>query len=249
MRSPSSGGEESLPVAKALGCNDDSRDVDQKIDERQNCDRGVISCARMAAPGCVTCSFQTECMALVDLVIAQRPDIPVLFLETGYHFPETYAYRDQMTERLHLNLVNLASKITVAEQESQFGILNQTAPDRCCGMRKVEPLFRGLDDYGVWFTALRREQSPTRANLQSVDHFKLPTGQTIAESEPAGRLDQCGCLGLFETARHSRASALRSGLHQHWMRALHHTPVDPDNPRSGRWSGHKLECGIHIQSE
>ena len=99
--------------------------------------------AENAVPACVTCSFQTECMALVDLVIAQRPDIPVLFLETGYHFPETYAYRDQMTERLHLNLVNLASRQSVAAQESQFGILYQSAPDRCCGMRKVEPLFRG----------------------------------------------------------------------------------------------------------
>src|ERR1700745_2219759 len=95
---------------------------------------------------CVTCSFQAECMVIVDLLVAQQPDIPVLFLETGYHFPETYAYRDQMTERLRLNLINLSSKLSVPEQESQFGILYQSAPDRCCGMRKVEPLFRGLED-------------------------------------------------------------------------------------------------------
>jgi phosphoadenosine phosphosulfate reductase len=57
---------------------------------------------------CVTCSFQAECMVVVDLLVAQRPDIPVLFLETGYHFRETYAYRDQMTERLRLNLINLS---------------------------------------------------------------------------------------------------------------------------------------------
>src|SRR6266849_7996559 len=138
--------------------------LDTKIQDATALIRETIS-----EDACVTCSFQAECMVVVDLVIAHQPDIPVLFLETGYHFPETYAYRDQMTERLHLNLINLASKQTVAEQESQFGILNQTAPDRCCGMRKVEPLFRGLDDYGVWFTALRREQSPTRAN-RSEEH-------------------------------------------------------------------------------
>src|ERR1700683_1524033 len=112
--------------------------LDQKIDNATALIRGVFD--DHAGPAAVTCSFQTECMALVDLVIAHRPDIPVLFLETGYHFPETYAYRDRMTEQLRLNLVNLASRQTVAAQESQFGILYQSAPDRCCGMRKVEPL-------------------------------------------------------------------------------------------------------------
>src|ERR1700682_2315737 len=142
--------------------------LDQKIDQATRLIAGVF--AENIVPACVTCSFQTECMALVDLVIAQRPGTPVLFLETGYHFPETYAYRDQMAERMHLNLINLASKMSVAEQESQFGILNQTAPDRCCGMRKVEPLFRGLADYGVWFTEMRSEPSTTRATPPPVAH-------------------------------------------------------------------------------
>src|SRR5579863_4133425 len=156
--------------------------LDDRIEEASALIRNVLT--ENPARACVTCSFQAECMVVVDLLIAQQPDIPVLFLETGYHFPETYAYRDQMTERLRLNLVNLSSKLTVAEQESQFGILYQSAPDRCCGMRKVEPLFRGLEDYGVWFTALRREQSPTRANLQPVDHFKLPTGKQLLKVSP-----------------------------------------------------------------
>src|SRR5215471_14033988 len=109
--------------------------LDTKIDEATSLIRDVLS--QNTARACATCSFQAECMVLVDLVVAQQPDIPVLFLETGYHFPETYAYRDQMTERLRLNLVNLSSKLPVTEQESQFGILYQSAPDRCCGMRKV----------------------------------------------------------------------------------------------------------------
>ena len=128
-------------------------------------------------PCCVTSSFQAECMVLVHLLIQQKPDIPVLFLDTGYHFAETYRYRDEMAHFYKLNLVNLMPKITVAQQESQFGILNQTDPTRCCGLRKVEPLFSGLEPYSVWFTALRREQSPTRANLKEVDDFKLPTGK------------------------------------------------------------------------
>jgi phosphoadenosine phosphosulfate reductase len=197
---------------------------------------------------CVTCSFQAECMAIVDLVIAQRPGIPVLFLETGYHFPETYEYRDQMAARLHLNLVNLASRQSVEAQESQFGILYETAPDRCCGMRKVEPLFRGLEDYGVWFTGLRREQSPTRANLQLVDQFRLPTGKQLLKISPLaawtnadvwGYLKQRGIpvLPLYDRGYTSIGCAPCTA------------PADPENPRSGRWGGRKLECGIHIASE
>src|SRR5277367_4234716 len=86
----------------------------------------------LAAGGakCVTSSFQTDCVALVHLISRQQPNIPVLFLDTGYHFAETYAYRDQITDRFHLNLVNLAARQSVAEQENQFGILNRTAPDQ-----------------------------------------------------------------------------------------------------------------------
>ena len=86
---------------------------------------------------CVTSSFQAECVALVDMVVEQRPDIPVLFLDTGYHFQETYTYRDSIAAQLKLNLINLQPRLTVAEQEQQFGILYESAPDRCCGIRKV----------------------------------------------------------------------------------------------------------------
>jgi phosphoadenosine phosphosulfate reductase len=221
--------------------------LDQKIADATRVIAGVLT--ENGVPACVTCSFQTECMALVDLVIAQRPDIPVLFLETGYHFPETYAYRDQMTERMHLNLVNMASKQTVAEQESQFGILNQTAPDRCCGMRKVEPLFRGLDDYGVWFTALRREQSPTRANLQAVDHFKLPTGKQLLKVSPLADWTNADVWAYLKKRGIPVLPLYDKGYTSIGCAPCTSLPADPDNPRSGRWAGKKLECGIHIASE
>jgi phosphoadenosine phosphosulfate reductase len=221
--------------------------LDQKIGDATSVIAGVL--AENGVPACVTCSFQTECMALVDLVIAQRPDIPVLFLETGYHFPETYAYRDQMTQRLHLNLVNMASRQSVAEQESQFGILNQIAPDRCCGMRKVEPLFRGLDDYGVWFTALRREQSPTRANLQAVDHFKLPTGKQLLKVSPLADWTNADVWAYLKKRGIPVLPLYEQGYTSIGCAPCTSLPADPDNPRSGRWAGKKLECGIHIASE
>ncbi len=221
--------------------------LDRKIEEANSLIRGVFN--DTAQPACITCSFQAECMALVDLVIAQRPDIPVLFLETGYHFPETYAYRDQMTERLGLNLVNLASKMTVEAQESQFGILNRTAPDRCCGMRKVEPLFRGLEEYGVWFTALRREQSPTRANLQPLEDFRLPAGKQLLKVSPLAEWTNADVWAYLK-----RRGIPVLPLYEHGYTSIGCAPCttppdDPENLRSGRWGGHKLECGIHISSE
>ncbi len=120
---------------------------------------------------CITCSFQAEDVVVLHQAIQQRPDIPVLFLETGYHFPETLAYRDELAAKWNLNLRNLSAKQSVAAQESQFGILNQTAPDRCCGFRKVTPLFEGLAPFDTWITGLRREQSPTLANLQILETF------------------------------------------------------------------------------
>jgi phosphoadenosine phosphosulfate reductase len=221
--------------------------LDQKIDSARALIREVF--AENGGQACVTSSFQTECMALVDLVIEQRPDIPVLFLDTGYHFPETYIYRDQMTDLMHLNLVNLAAKMPVAEQESRFGILNQTAPDRCCAIRKVEPLFRGLADYGVWFTALRREQSPTRANLQPVDHFKLPTGHQLLKVSPLADWTNSDVWAYLKRRGIPVLPLYHQGYTSIGCAPCTTPPVDPDNPRSGRWSGHKVECGIHIQSE
>ena len=221
--------------------------LDQKIDAATGLIASVF--ADHALPACVTCSFQTECMALVDLVIAQSPDIPVLFLETGYHFPETYAYRDQMTERMRLNLVNLSSRQSVEAQESQFGILYQTAPDRCCGMRKVEPLFRGLEDYGVWFTALRREQSPTRANLQGVDQFRLPTGKQLVKVSPLADWTNADVWNYLKRRNIPVLPLYEQGYTSVGCAPCTTLPADPDNPRSGRWSGKKLECGIHIASD
>ncbi len=111
---------------------------------------------------CVTCSFQAEDMIVLHILRERIPSIPVLFLETGYHFAETYEYRDRMAKEWSLNLVNVTPKKTVEQQESEFGILYRNDPTRCCQLRKVEPLFQALEPYELWFTGLRREQSPTR---------------------------------------------------------------------------------------
>ena len=193
--------------------------------------------ARVLAEGgtpCVTSSFQTECVALVHMIVEQHPDIPVLFLETGYHFEETLAYRDQIAADWKLNLINLASEQSVADQEAQFGILNQTAPDRCCAMRKVGPLFAGLANYDTWFTALRRDQSPTRANLQTVEDFRLPAGKTLRKISPLADWTTRDVWTYLTARKIPILSLYEQGYTSIGCRPCTSLPFDPDNPRSGR---------------
>ena len=198
-------------------------------------------------PTCVTSSFQSECVVLVDMIRKQRPDIPVLFLETGYHFPETLAYRDKLTAEWKLNLKNLEAKQSVADQESQFGILNQTNPNQCCKLRKVEPLFGGLEGYDTWFTALRRDQSPTRANLQEVEPFKLPSGKTLQKISPLAGWTTRDVWQYMQKHSIPELSLYELGYTSIGCQPCTKLPLDPNDPRSGRWQGQgQLECGIHI---
>src|ERR1700688_3688849 len=128
---------------------------------------------------CLTCSFQIEGMVLAHLLKERLPALPVLFLDTGYHFAQTYEYRDRMTRQWSLNVANVLPTQTVAEQESAFGILYRSEPTRCCQLRKVEPLMRALEPFEIWFTGLRREQSPTRKNLKMLEQHRLPSGKTL----------------------------------------------------------------------
>jgi phosphoadenosine phosphosulfate reductase len=197
---------------------------------------------------CVTCSFQAEDMVVLHQAIARRPDIPVLFLETGYHFKETLAYRDEMAAMWNLNLRNLSAEQSVADQEAQFGILNQTAPDRCCKLRKVEPLFAGLAGFEIWITGLRREQSPSRAHLQVTETFKLPSGE-IQKISPLATWTTRDVWAYLAQHDIPALPLYEKGYTSIGCEPCTDLPFDPENARSGRWHGKKLECGIHIQAD
>jgi phosphoadenosine phosphosulfate reductase len=215
----------------------------QKIEEARVLVRAALAAG---APACVTSSFQAECMVVTHLAVVEQPRIPVLFLDTGYHFAETYAYRDRMAAAWNLNLVNLQPLQTVAEQEAEFGILHQTAPDRCCGMRKVEPLFAALESYAVWLTGLRREQSPTRANLQPSDAFRLPSGKQLRKLSPLALWSTREVWAYLKEHGIPALPLYDQGYTSIGCQPCTALPASPDDPRSGRWGGHKLECGIHI---
>jgi phosphoadenosine phosphosulfate reductase len=205
-----------------------------------------------AAPGehdaCLTCSFQAEDVLLLHLARELRPKIPVLFLDTGYHFTETYAYRDRIAADWKLNLINLLPARTVVEQELEHGLLYQTAPDRCCALRKVEPLFAAVANYKIWLTGLRREQARSRAALEEIADFTLPSGVAVRKLSPFADWttrdvwQSCTLYGipllpLYDVGYTSIGCEPCTTL-----------PTDPNDPRSGRWAGHKIECGIHIQA-
>lgn len=212
----------------------------------------VVRLAEMenaAAGVCLTSSFQTEDMVVLHMLREHLPRVPVIFLETGYHFPELIAYRDQMVSEWDLNLVNALPKTTLAEHEREFGLLHIVEPTKCCAIRKVEPLMRSLEPFAWWFTGLRREQSPTRAGLKKIEDHRLPTGKMMkkvsvladwswAQVEEYARVHGVPRLSLYDRGYTSIGCEPCTAI-----------PVEGADARSGRWGGKKLECGIHTFSE
>ena len=201
------------------------------------------------AHSCFTSSFQAEDMAVLNLLRKRIPDVPVLFLDTGYHFPQTYEYRDRLAKEWSLNLVNVLPVQTVAEQESAFGILNRSDPTRCCQLRKVEPLLGALEPFDVWFTGLRREQSPTRKNLKKVELHRLPTGKSLWKVSLLADWSWEQVWNYVNSNGISHLPQYDEGYLSIGCQPCTALPVDPNNPRSGRWGGTKLECGIHTFSK
>lgn len=185
---------------------------------------------------CLTCSFQAEDVAVLHIVKAYRPDLAVFFLDTGYHFAEVLAYRDLIAELFGIEVVNL---------RHQAPTLHPDTPAECCHQRKVEPLMAGLNGYDIWFTGLRREQSPTRANLQPEEAHRFPNGLALRKVSP-----------LFDwTTAEVHAYLAANDIPELPLYAQGYTsigcepctakPQPGDHERAGRWGGRKLECGLH----
>lgn len=197
---------------------------------------------------CLTCSFQAEDVLLTKLAIELDPSIPILFLDTGYHFAETYAYRDRIASEWRLNLINLLPEKTVAEQEAEQGLLYQSAPDQCCKLRKVEPLFKAVANYRVWLTGLRREQAKSRTGLEEEALFALPSGQQVLKLAPFASWTTRDVWYACEQFSIPLLPLYERGFTSIGCEPCTSLPTDPNDPRSGRWAGRKVECGIHIEA-
>ncbi|HEU5425413.1 MAG TPA: phosphoadenylyl-sulfate reductase [Actinocrinis sp.] len=181
---------------------------------------------------------------LVHVAQAAAPGIDVLFLDTGYHFAETIGTRDAVAQAYKVNLLSITPRQTVAEQDAEYGPkLHDRDPDRCCALRKVEPLERGLKPYGAWINGMRREESPTRADIRVVDYdakrnmVKISPIAAWTQQQVDSYIEENGVLinPLFFDGYTS------IGCEPCTRRAL-----PGEDPRAGRWAGSaKTECGLH----
>jgi phosphoadenosine phosphosulfate reductase len=179
-------------------------------------------------------SFQDS--VLLDIALKAAPDIEVVFLDTQYHFEETWQYIKQLQERYDLNL-------TVMEPLVEPDELWKVDPNECCTLRKVEPLARALDGKQAWMTGLRRSEAATRANAAIVG---LDVGRGVVKVNP---------LATWSDA--DVAAYVRDhDLLEHPLRADGYLSVgcwpctrpvgDGEDARAGRWAGTgKVECGLH----
>ncbi len=198
---------------------------------------------------CLTSSFQTEDMVVLHMLREHLPRVPVIFLETGYHFAELIEYRDRMASEWALNLVNALPKTTLEEHEKEFGLLHIVEPTKCCAIRKVEPLMRSLEGFGWWFTGLRREQSPTRAGLKKIEDHRLPTGKMLKKVSVLADWSWERVDAYAREHEIPRLSLYDRGYTSIGCEPCTAVPVAGGDARSGRWGGKKLECGIHTFSE
>jgi phosphoadenosine phosphosulfate reductase len=177
-------------------------------------------------------------VVLAHLISRIDRSVPVIFLDTRFHFRETYEFKRRFAQRYGLNLVEL-------KPLTDPGPLYKTDPDRCCFIRKVEPLERAIVAFDAWISAVRQDQSETRRATELVEYHEVNDHPIVK---------------VFPLARWSRADVWRyireNGVPYHPLLDQGYTSIGcwpctrPTAPgeaeRAGRWSGSgKTECGLH----
>lgn len=191
----------------------------------------------------VACSMADA--ALPHLVAEQLPGVDVLFLDTGYHFAQTRVTRDEVGRALDVRIVDVLPDQTVAQQDEQFGAaLYSRDPGLCCARRKVAPLQDALGGYEVWFTGVRREEAPTRANTPLIA-WDERNGLVKVNPVAAWSFDD---LLDFAGLHRVPVNLLVSNGYPSIGCEPCTARVEPGaDPRSGRWAGlSKTECGLHL---
>ncbi len=198
---------------------------------------------QMLGDAAIVSSFGAESSVLLHLIGSIQPNIPVIFLETGKHFPETLAYRDRLIDMIGLtNVINVTPDPDSLAKKDETGLRWSYDPDGCCEIRKVLPLKLALAPYDAQFTGRKAFQSSTRSALPRfeieegrlkvnplADWNKARLDAYMAEQDlPAHPLVEQGYLSIGCAPC---TSIVKPG----------------EDPRSGRWRGwEKVECGIHI---
>jgi phosphoadenosine phosphosulfate reductase len=192
---------------------------------------------------CVTSSMEDAVVA--HLASQVRPGVDVVFLDTGYHFPETIGTRDAVAAVMNVNVITLTPVQSVAEQDAEYGPrLHDRNPDLCCALRKVRPLDAGLAPYDAWATGLRRDESPTRVNTPVVGWDSKRGKVKVA---PIARWTQEDVESYV--AKHGVLTnpLLMDGYASVGCAPCTRRVLEGEDTRAGRWAGlGKTECGIHL---
>jgi phosphoadenosine phosphosulfate reductase len=192
---------------------------------------------------CITSSMSDA--VVVHLAASVTPGIDVLFLDTGYHFPETIGTRDAVAAVYPVNVVNVTPSRTVAEQDAELGPrLYGRNPDLCCFLRKVEPLERALQGYDAWITGVRRQETLSRRSTRVVEfdekRQKIKVNPIVAWTSE--QVDEyIASNGVLVNP------LVYDGYPSIGCRTCTMRVAPGADARSGRWAGTgKTECGIHV---
>ncbi|MFL6078999.1 MAG: phosphoadenylyl-sulfate reductase [Ornithinibacter sp.] len=204
----------------------------------------VAAWAARTFPGTLAVACSMADAVLPAVVADHAPGVDVLFLDTGYHFAETYGTRAQVAHELDVTIVDVLPKLTVAEQDAEYGPrLHERDPAACCRMRKVEPLKAALGGYEAWVTGIRRDEGPTRADTPLVT-FDEQFGLVKLNPLAAWTFDE-----VVDYANDHRVPVnllLSDGYPSIGCEPCTQRVAPGDDPRAGRWAGFaKTECGLH----
>ncbi len=196
---------------------------------------------------CLTCSWQKQSSVLLHMVSDLGLDVDVIELDTHLFFRESYETRDRLVERYGVTLIQPEIP-TVAEQHRQEGPnLWERDPDRCCHIRKVEPLLSALEPYQAWVSGIRRDQSPSRAGTMKVEWSERFDAWKI---HPLADWDEKRIWAYIAVNE-----IPYNPLHDVGYRSIGCIPCTrptrlDEEERAGRWAGSdKLECGIHEKGD
>lgn len=192
----------------------------------------------------VASAFGPEGMVLIDIASRLRRDVNVFTLDTGLFFPETYALMAEVEKRYGIKIERVKPVLSVEEQAAQHGAaLWQRSPDQCCYMRKIEPLRRKLSTLDAWIAAIRRDQTPDRAQAQKVEwdtKFGLVKINPLCDWTNEMVWDYVVSNNVPYNPLHDR------GYPSIGCEPCTRAVQAGEDARSGRWSGFaKTECGLH----
>ncbi|MGH7145039.1 MAG: phosphoadenylyl-sulfate reductase [Planctomycetota bacterium] len=194
---------------------------------------------------CSSTSFQPAGIALLHMSMKINPALPVYFVDTGFHFPETLAYRDQIVNLLGINLITLMPAMAQADFGARYGLdLHDRDPDTCCAINKVEPMRRALENHDAWIASLRRDGGAARKNTPILQ--RLLTG--VIKIHPLAKYRREQVMLYLRGNNLPAHPLIDRGYKTIGCRPLSCTrPVAAgEDERAGRWVGRsKDECGLH----